>query len=139
MKVLKKHDKKLGICAADLVKIRFRVNEMSILEEVRNELEQILLDTSFFDEAPFEWITLSLRFGLMDEVLPHYEKISKRYGDLPLAIELDSHKLQNVSCEKLKNKFIVATLKSLIHAGDKYGLPTEVLKNHLDAAREMGD
>jgi hypothetical protein len=58
------------------------------LNEVRDELESLLDGCGYLVGAPFSWVTISLRYGLIDEQEPHYQGINKKYGDLALAIEL---------------------------------------------------
>ncbi len=69
-----------------------------------------------------------LRYGLKNDNVPYYEPINKEHGDLPLAIELDTHDLLIADPDDLKRLFTIATLNALIHAGHKYRLPTEALE-----------
>ena len=98
------------------------------LSLIRDDLEQVLVGSGFLGDAPFSWVTVSIRYGLKNEDVPHYEKINKRYGDLPLAIEVDTHELINATLEELTVKIKVAVLKALIHAGRKYERPTDQLE-----------
>ena len=127
----KKHDRKLGLLAAELVKVRFRVKEMPIGIEVQDEMDSLLISSNYLVNAPFEWVTLSHRYGLKNEEVPHYEKINKKYGDLPLAIELDANELREADRDEFKRLLSVATLKALIHAGHKYNLPVKALEDRL--------
>ena len=70
----------------------------------------------------------------MDETEPHYEKINAKHGDLPLAIEIDVHRLLGVSEDEMAAVYRKATLTALAHAGERYGLPVERLRSLLDAA-----
>jgi hypothetical protein len=125
------HGRKLGLLAADLVKAPKIPHDIDALKATRDQLEQILVESAYLKDAPFSWVTVSIRFGLKNEDVPHYEKINKRYGDLPLAIEVDTHELLDVSLEQLTLKFKVAVLKALIHAGKKFKRPTEQLEVEL--------
>lgn len=71
-----------------------------------------------------------IRYGLKNDDKPSFQRINKKYGDLPLAIEIDSHEFIGVSKDDLKIIFLNAALKALIHAGKKYKLPTEFLENY---------
>jgi hypothetical protein len=68
---------------------------------------------------------LIFRYGLKNDEEPSYQRINKKHGDLPVAIELDTHELRTASRDQLKRIFTVATTKVLIHVGKKYGLPYE--------------
>lgn len=122
------HNRKLGLLGSSLTKARLNKDSGTALGFVRDELEAALIDSNFFDGTPFSWITLAIRYGLKEESTPHYQAISKKCGDLPLAIEVPIEKLQDASLEELKRIFKGATLKALIHAGEKYGRPVEALK-----------
>ncbi|TVP81442.1 MAG: hypothetical protein EA353_01530 [Puniceicoccaceae bacterium] len=101
------------------------------LDAVRDSIEQLIIESGFLLEAPFSWVTISIRYGLKNDEVPHYGKINKRYGDLPLSIEVDTHELIDVTLEELTKKFKITVLKALIHAGKKYDRPTEMLEAEL--------
>ena len=128
----KQHDRKLGLLGASLTKARPPRHDLAVMGEVRDDLEAVMIESGYLDGAPFEWVTLALRYGLKDEDAPHYQRISKKYGDLPLGIELDTHELIEADRDELKRLFTLATLKALIHAGKKYGLPTWSLEERRD-------
>lgn len=102
--------------------------EVNALNRVRDELEQEIIECGYLDQAPFKWVGLLIRKGLVDETEPHYEKIDRKHGDLPLAIEVDTHRLLNASEDEIAAVYRRATLIALIHAGEQYGLPTGRLK-----------
>ena len=122
------HGRKLGLLGTSLTKARLNKHGAKALSLIRGDLEQVLVGSGFLDDAPFSWVTVSIRYGLKNEDVPHYEKINKRYGDLPLAIEVDTHELINATLEELTVKIKVAVLKALIHAGRKYERPTDQLE-----------
>jgi hypothetical protein len=100
---------------------------------VRDDLEAVMLDCGYLDNAPFEWVTISLRYGLKNADEPHYEPINKEYGDLPLAIELDTNELRSCDRGELAKAFEIAALKALIHAGRKFNLEYAALELRLRA------
>ncbi len=91
--------------------------------EIRDELEKLLVESGYLKDAPFKWIGLTLRYGLKHEGKPHYQRMDHKDGELPLAIELDSHELIVADSSELKRLFTLATLNALIHAGKRYKLP----------------
>jgi len=131
MSKLRTHNRKCGLCGAALTLGRWNRYTMEVMREVRQELEEAIEAIGFLDDAPFEWITLMLLFGLKNESIPHFRRISRRWGDLPLSIELDTHDLMDASREELKRLFMVACLKALVHAGKRYGLPTATFERRL--------
>lgn len=125
------HNRKLGILAADLVKAPKIRNDMKALTATRDDLEPYLATSGYLDGAPFSWVTVSIRFGLKNDEEPQYEPINKKYGDLPLSIEVDTHELVDVPLLELTRIFKKAALRALIHAGEKYDRPTERLRGVL--------
>lgn len=123
------HGRKFGLLATSLTKARPPQMDMEALTVVRDELEAVLIETGYCEGAPFSWVTLSIRYGLKEESKPHYQAINKKYGDLPLAIEVSTEDMQGASLDALKKLFRGAALRALIHAGEKHGRPVEALKS----------
>jgi hypothetical protein len=123
MSSAKKHDRKLGLLGVSLTKARPPRHSFDVSTEIQDEIESLIISSGYLDDAPFEWVTVALRYGLKNEEKPHYQRINKKYGDLPLAIELDTHELIEADRDELKRLFTLATLKALIQAGKKYKLP----------------
>ena len=128
------HNRKLTLGGVALTKARNNRFSIEVGTEVRDELESVLIQERFFDNAPFGSVTLILRYGLQNDDVPTIQRISKNYGDLPVAIELDTHVLREASREELKRLFLLATLKALLGVAEKHGLPARrlaELKNKL--------
>src|SRR5262245_32677368 len=132
MAAQKKHDRKLGLCAASLTEARLNRHTIGALKEVQDFVESMLIKSDYLKTAPFEWVTISLRFGLVNDNEPHYDRINEIHGDLPLAIEIDTHLLVSATHRELQRLFTIAVLKALIHAGKKYDLPVHELTKRLD-------
>ena len=131
----KMHNRKIGLTGVSLTKARPPRYDLEVMAEIQDELESLMIADGYLDNAPFEWVTIALRYGLKNEDVPHYQRISKKYGDIPLAIEIDTHELIETDRDGLKRLFMIATLKALIHAGKKYKLPIVTLekrRNQLD-------
>lgn len=129
----KKHNRKLGLSGAAMTTARLPRYTIEVATQVRDEIERIMIDTDYLSGAPFEWVTISLRYGLKNEEEPHYDPINKQFNDLPLAIELDTHELVDASREEMKKAFEIATLKALVSAGKKFKLPHAPLEARLAA------
>jgi hypothetical protein len=94
-------------------------------------MEELLKEQNFFNQAPFKWIGMNLRFGTKNKTVPWYQGMSKKYGDLNIAIELDANILQWLDKnepDRLKEIFLIATLEALMRVGEKYNLPTQRLE-----------
>lgn len=125
------HNRKIVLSGAAMTMARNNRNALPVMGEIMDELEEVMISTNYLIKAPFVWVGISLRFGLKNEDAPHYQGIDKKDGEIAMAIELDTHELQHASREELKRLFTIATLKSLVHAGKKYNLPTEALEDRL--------
>ncbi len=124
--------RKLGLSGVALVKARIR-NDVAALTDVRDRLESLIIRSHWFPGPPFEWITIAIRYGLKNEDEPHFGRISKRYGDLPLSIELDTHDLLEADKKQqwLSDLFEGAALKALSAVATRYNLPNDVLANYI--------
>lgn len=128
------HNRKLVLSGVALTKARLPPKpNAAAANRVRDELEQEIIESGYLEGAPFRWVGLIIRYGLVDEAEPHYEKINAAHGDLPLAIEIDVHRLLGVSEDDMAAVYRNATLTALVHAGERYQLPVERLKSLLEA------
>jgi len=126
------HNRKLVLSGVALTKARNNKHGIPVMTEIRDELEQIVIENKLFEDAPFKWVGLTLRYGLKDDEIPTYFKIDKKDGELPVAIELDIHGLRTATRDELKQYFMRATLRSLIHIGIKFSLPINEFEELLE-------
>ncbi|UNU42291.1 hypothetical protein EAO27_05895 [Sphingopyxis sp. YF1] len=124
------HDRKLvlGGVSLTLAKIRPASANSAAASRVRDDLEREMVASGYLEGAPFKWVSLIVRYGLVDEPEPSYGAINQKHGDLPLAIEVDVQNLLGVSEDDMALVYRRATLAALIHAGEKYGLKTDALR-----------
>ena len=89
----------------------------------------ILKQKNFLENAPFKWVGLIYRYGIKNTLKPYYQRINQKYGDIPVAIELNMEVLQaadRISIDLLRDIFTIGALECLIDIGRKYKLPTDV-------------
>ena len=122
----------LGCVSLTKAKLEPKANARA-LANVRDELESAIKSSDFISEAPFYWIGIILRLGLKNDKVPEYSKISKRYGDLPIAIEIDVNRLLGKSEEELRSVYRSVVLEVLLHVGERYRLPISALKTTLES------
>jgi hypothetical protein len=123
------HNRKLVLSGIAMTMARIpSKRSIAAMTEVRDQLEQEMINSGYIENAPFRWIGLSIRKGLADENEPHYHKIDSKDGELPLAIEIDTHRLLNADDEQMAAVYRKATLIALVHAGEKYKLPVDRLR-----------
>jgi hypothetical protein len=110
-------------------------NDGRVATEIRDELERVLIGAGWFPDAPFKWVGLIIRYGLVMEEEPHYRRIDKRDGELPLAIEVDTHRMLDLDeqPEKLKAFFKPIVVRCLLSVARRYKLPSQELIKELDA------
>lgn len=122
------HDRKLGLNGIALTKQRNNPHDVKALSSVRDQIERTMIDSEYLKDAPFSWVTVAVRYGLKNDDTPSYRPVNKKYGDLPLSIEIDAQELTGASIENLEKIFREAVLRALIHAGKKFDRPIEALE-----------
>ena len=132
------HNRKLVVGGAALTAARNNRYCIEVAGEIMDELEQEMNLAGYFDDAPFKWVGLMLRFGLKNEDEPHYQRINTKHGDLPVAIELDTRELRYSTREELKERFMIAALKTLVHVAQKYDLPGKRISDMLKQRQANG-
>ncbi|KPL68473.1 hypothetical protein SZ64_10345 [Erythrobacter sp. SG61-1L] len=123
------HNRKLvlGGVALTQVKLPARLTALA-LGKARDDLEREIIQSSYLEGAPFKWIGLIIRQGLVNEITPHYQKIDQKDGELPLAIEVDTIQFVDASLDKATKIYRKATLLALLHVAEKYGLSAERIR-----------
>jgi len=123
------HNRKLVLSGVALTKARTPARQNGAAANlVRDEPEREVINSGYLLDAPFSWVGLIIRYGLKDEAIPHYKSTDKGHGDLPVAIEIDVRRLIDASEHQMAQVYRETTLRVLIHAGEKYGLPVDRLK-----------
>lgn len=117
------HNRKLVLGSVALTQAKLPARQMGLAAgNVRDDLEREMMQSGFLDAAPFKWIGLIVREGLVEESVPHYQEIDRTDGELPLAIEVDTNRLVGASLEQVTNIYRKAVLLVLVHVAEKYGL-----------------
>jgi len=127
------HNRKLVLGGVALVKARLK-NTGPAMDRVRDELEGVLIGAGWFPAAPFRWVGLIIRYGLKTESEPHFQRINKTHGDLPIAVEVDTHHLLDIHTdpERLTAFFKRVTIDCLLSVARRYDLSTEALEHERD-------
>ena len=97
---------------------------------IHNDLEKIVVESGMLENAPFKWIGLMYRFGTKNILKPSYMRVSKKDGELPLAVEIKFEILRwadHYNVPFLIEIFMIAGLEALLHVCDKYKLPKEYI------------
>ena len=113
------HGRALGILGVSVTKARLPKGCEGALASVRDQLEEVMLRTGYLQGAAFSWVTIAIRFGLVNALEPTYSAINLRHGDLPLSIEIDISPLQGRSLEEYRAAYLRAAARALFCAGRK--------------------
>lgn len=98
----------------------------------QDSIEKLIIDSHFLEKAPFLWISLSYRYGIKNDLKVLFQGIDKKYGDLDIALELDTDILEWADSHNLglmHDIYLIAALEALIQVGKKYKLPTEIFES----------
>ena len=126
------HNRKLVLSGVALTKARLPPkSNAAAASRVRDDLEREIIRSGYLTSAPFKWVGLSIRYGLVDETEPLYNQIDQKDGELPLSIEVDTRRLLGVTEDEMVTVYRQATLIALVHAGEKYGLEVGGMKDLL--------
>jgi Immunity protein 39 len=98
---------------------------------VRDDIERLLIASDFFEGAPFSWIGVIIRYGLRRQTQPDYERINKKHGDLPIAIELDANELRSLTADELRKVMAIAVLEALLDVARQFDRPSELLSTYM--------
>ncbi|MCA0370693.1 MAG: immunity protein 39 [Proteobacteria bacterium] len=122
------HNRKYVPSALGLIQGRVR-NDLKLMDQ--DYIESLLIQSGYCEDAPFTWVGLLYRYGLENKTIPRYGRISKKYGDASLIVDLKMEILQwadRNNLNLLRSILMIAALDALIHAGKKYKRPTELLE-----------
>ncbi|MEA3066071.1 MAG: hypothetical protein QOJ27_2532 [Sphingomonadales bacterium] len=123
------HNRKLVLGGVALTRAKLPARPTALaLGKARDDLEQEMIESAYLNGAPFKWIGLIVRQGLVDQIVPHYQKIDQEDGELPLAIEVDTNRLVGASMDQATNIYRRATLLALVHVAEKYDLNAERIR-----------
>lgn len=123
------HNRKFVPGIIDMVKVR--LPNIKHVVSMQDDIEKIIIDSNFLENAPFKWVGLFFRLGIKNDLIPEYQRIDKKDGELPIAVEIDFELLKwadDHDVQLLKDLFMMAGLEALIHVGKKYKLPIDIIE-----------
>ena len=98
-----------------------------LMVEVCDEFEPELMRNDYVKKAPFDTVSLILRFGESDQFDPEIGNVDKRYGELPVTIVFDFARLKGMERPMLREEFRTAALEVLCDIAANFDLPFEFL------------
>lgn len=121
---MKNNKRELLIGAVSLVKGSVREGGKAMVA-VCDALEPEIESSNFLEDAPFDVVSLILRFGSKYDTKAEIGNVNKSYRELEVAFELPMSELREMDFKTLYQAFMAATLCSLIDIGRQYQLPID--------------
>jgi hypothetical protein len=118
----------VGTC--DLVGRPWVKNGLKILKELDSIIFS-MYDRNLFPKDKFLRIGLLFLYGIKLDLKPRYDRIDKKYKDLPISMELDTSIMRwadKNDLELMKEIFMIATCEAVLDVLRKYKLPTELIE-----------
>ncbi len=119
-----------GILAGSAVALvvgRFVKNGHLRIKEIK-PIFNYMYDKNNFLGQKFMTIGLIYRYGIKTNLVPEYDRVSTKYKDLFVYVELDTVILDwadKNNPELLKEIYLIATCEAVLHVLRKYNLPTD--------------
>jgi len=132
------HSTRFGYMAVSLTQHKLGKSWARILDNLKQEIEPVVINSGYLEGAPFSWIGIAILYGLRYDKVPEYEPIDKTYGDLPMNMEIDVRDIVEASDEDIYYVFKYTSLLALIHAGRKYDRPISVFVDMLEELERSG-
>lgn len=91
----------------------------------QNYIEDIMLRSNFLEGAPFTWVGMTYHYTNKTNLVPEFRRISKKYGDIHIANELDIDILCWADIRNIKlfmEMYMIAAIDGMICLGEKYKL-----------------
>ncbi|CAO5682730.1 MAG: hypothetical protein HEEMFOPI_01770 [Holosporales bacterium] len=123
-------DRRISFCAAALVKGRI-YDDFNCWDKIKTYLNILLKKTEYFQTDKFLYVQLLYRYGIKNNLKVDFGRINKKYGDLPIAVELDMEILMwadKNNIDLLHDIFMIAALEALIQVCNRYKLPKEAIE-----------
>lgn len=107
--------------------VRGRVHEDGkAMASICDELEPLFASANPLQGAPFDVVSLILRYGTRHSEEPEIGRINRHHSELEVAVELPMEEVKSLGYQELRARLREATLDALLAVAKRYGLPTEV-------------
>ncbi len=117
-----KSEKKRHLLIGGVGMVRGKVKHSgSAMLNLCDDLEPKIVGTAFLKNAPFETVSLVIRFGEI-RGLPEIGRINRVHSELYVAIETPMSEVRSMELGDLTDRFRQLTLSCLMHVAIVYGL-----------------
>lgn len=123
---------KANLTISGVALIKFKRDKRIAINLIRlaQEFRELLAKNSYFGNAPFEAVSLVLRYGDLEDLEPQGLKINKKNSELEVAAFLNVHNLLSMSDEEMKSYLRRAIMEIFCDISANYDLPYEFLDEH---------
>lgn len=86
-----------------------------------------MYDSNWFPEK-FDRISVMFLYGLKMDMIPRYDRIDKKYKNLGISMELDTHIMRwanTYNYDLLKEIYMISICEGVLHVLKKYKLPSD--------------
>lgn len=141
----KKHNRKLCVSTTEIVYdtatgrgVRDHRRHRDVIPELRDEIELILKEDWFSGahDLPFEFVTLSVLYGLEHRLVPHIGELDSEFKNVTLTFEIDIRDVLKVNREEFRQWLGFSMLVALAYFGEQRDLPVEKLLDRMEYYHE---
>lgn len=141
----KQHNRKLCVSTTEIVYdtttgrgVRDHRRHRDVIPELRDEIELILKEEWFngAHDLPFEFVTLSVLYGLKHRIVPHVGEFDNEFNNVTLTFEIDIHDVLKVDREEFRQWFGFSMLFALAYFGEQQALPVDALLDRMELYHE---
>lgn len=105
--------------------------DLAVLTRLQSNIGPLLDKIKFFEGMEFNWITIQIEYGLVNDSEPRMERIDKRYLDLPMTMQIDIRTILKMNEDQLYQYFLGVLEICLVHVAMKYGIDDSDLRSGL--------
>jgi len=102
-------------------------NSQKAISQLMEKINPFLVQSSFLDGAPFELISVIIRWGDNYSKVADIRKVDKRHKELPVAFEVPLDELRMESVEKLEVIYAKYAIQILRQVTEDFNLSEQVI------------
>lgn len=125
-------DNKVNLTIAGVSLVKHKRDKKSGVALIRlaKEFRELLSENGYFDNCPFDSISLIFRYGETENLEPDGFKINKKRGQLDVAAYVNIFNLLELTDKEVESYFRLALIEILCDIAANYDLPYEFLDVH---------
>ncbi|WP_454675448.1 Imm39 family immunity protein [Achromobacter pestifer] len=93
----------------------------------RNEIEPKLLEHGYLKKAPFQTVSIIIKYADREDLNPEIGGIDSKNQELPVSVMLEIDQIRSLSLMRLAEKFRLTMIEVLCDVAANFDLPFEFL------------